>query len=92
MVAVVKSENPKSFAGNVCVDVLERPDGSSGTYAFVHDGMFSMDSMPDCFRNCDCESDLIIEDAEAHCPREDCDWWVPEGMEYLYHRHWEQHE
>ena len=31
--------------------------------------------------------DLIHSDGEAHCPNEECDWWVPEGMEYLFDSH-----
>ena len=29
--------------------------------------------------------ELRHEDGQAHCPN--CEWWVPEGMEYLYPNH-----
>ena len=31
--------------------------------------------------------DLRVEDGRAHCPADDCDWWVPSGMQYLFHEH-----
>lgn len=31
--------------------------------------------------------DLIHDDGQAHCPSDECDWWVPAGMEYLYATH-----
>lgn len=31
--------------------------------------------------------DLIHKDGQAHCPNDDCGWWVPAGMEYLYLTH-----
>lgn len=31
--------------------------------------------------------ELVHNEGKAHCPTEDCDWWVPEGMEYLYESH-----
>jgi len=33
------------------------------------------------------ETELHIEDGRAHCPNDDCDWFVPKGMEYLYGDH-----
>ena len=33
------------------------------------------------------EDDLISGDGSAHCPEPDCDWSVPEGMEYLATAH-----
>lgn len=30
---------------------------------------------------------LIHKDGQAHCPNEDCEWWVPAGMGYLYADH-----
>lgn len=41
---------------------------------------------------------LVIKDGEAHCPVDDCDWWVPRGMEYGFldhyrcHERWSKHE
>ena len=32
-------------------------------------------------------NDLIHDDGQAHCPCDECDWWVPVGMEYLYSTH-----
>lgn len=31
--------------------------------------------------------ELTYTDGEAHCPVDGCEWWVPEGMEYLYSAH-----
>ena len=31
--------------------------------------------------------DLIHTAGQAHCPYDECDWWVPVGMEYLYATH-----
>jgi len=28
-----------------------------------------------------------LQDGEFHCVNEACDWWVPEGMEYLAEGH-----
>lgn len=30
---------------------------------------------------------LEHDDGKARCPHDGCDWWVPEGMEYLYAEH-----
>ena len=35
---------------------------------------------------------LVYTDGEAHCPRDDCDWWVPTGMEYAMLEHVEKHD
>lgn len=32
-------------------------------------------------------SELIHSEGQAHCPNEECEWWVPEGMEYTYRSH-----
>jgi hypothetical protein len=40
----------------------------------------------------DVPDEPVVEDGEAHCPVEGCDWWVPEGMEYLYEEHRESHD
>lgn len=36
--------------------------------------------------------DIVYRDGEARCPYDDCDWWVPRGMEYAYLEHVEEHE
>lgn len=38
------------------------------------------------------EGELVHRDGRAYCPVEDCDWWVPGGMEYLYASHRAEHE
>lgn len=38
------------------------------------------------------EEELIHDDGRAHCPHDDCDWWVPTGMEYLYLDHVDEHD
>ena len=38
------------------------------------------------------EEKLIHDDGAAYCPHEDCDWWVPAGMEYMYYDHAQEHE
>ena len=30
---------------------------------------------------------LAYTAGQAHCPYDECDWWVPVGMEYLYATH-----
>jgi len=33
------------------------------------------------------DDDFELRGGEYHCTNSDCDWWVPEGMEYLAHDH-----
>jgi len=33
------------------------------------------------------EEDFHYENGQYHCSNEDCDWWVPEGMEYMSEKH-----
>ena len=40
----------------------------------------------------DPETELVHDDGAAYCPNEDCDWWVPAGMEYMYYDHRQEHE
>jgi|AntDeeMinimDraft_5_1070356.scaffolds.fasta_scaffold13252_5 hypothetical protein len=40
----------------------------------------------------DPETELVHDDGAAYCPHEDCDWWVPAGMEYMYYDHRQEHE
>lgn len=35
---------------------------------------------------------LIMEHGQAHCPIDDCDWWVPAGMEYGFFDHIDKHD
>lgn len=35
---------------------------------------------------------LIEDDGRSKCPEDDCDWWVPSGMEYLASRHGHEKE
>lgn len=34
---------------------------------------------------------LKTMDGKAHCPVEDCEWWVPKGMEYMFLDHYTSH-
>jgi hypothetical protein len=38
---------------------------------------------------CACESLLVERDGRRSCPRDECEWWVPAGMRYLAHSHFE---
>lgn len=40
----------------------------------------------------DYRDDLDYRDGEAHCPVDGCEWWVPEGMEYAYAEHVDEHD
>jgi len=36
----------------------------------------------------DAADELILRDGEAHCPVDDCDWWMTEGEDLeATHRH-----
>lgn len=38
------------------------------------------------------ETELENHDGEMHCPVHGCDYWVPEGMEYMYPDHRAEHD
>lgn len=42
--------------------------------------------------NAKSERELVYDGERAHCPRDDCGWWVPKGMEYIYETHRRDHE